>query len=184
MNSLSCCLNFVLGASLLAPQTPVIAGQSAKSPRQPLNDAVIVKLAPIAYPPLARVTRISGDVELHIEVNSDGMAATAVAISGHPLLVSIALDNAKQSRFECSNCAEEARSYRLIYTFQLNSENKTNSDDAGKIQDPEHPGLRVSQYLGHVVVTDWPLLISDPAPDPLKVRSVRCLYLWKCKRVL
>lgn len=175
-------LRLLFAATLLALATTAWA-QTEQNPPQVL-DAVIVRLAPIQYPQLARLVRIAGDVEVHIEVNSEGMAAPAVATSGHPLLVQIALDNAKRSRFACSDCAAEARPYRLIYTFQLNSENKANSDEAGKIQDPEHPGLRVSHYLGHVVVTDWPLIISDPGPDPLKVRSMKCLYLWKCKRVL
>jgi len=42
---------------------------------------------PILYPPLARQTRISGTVVVHVSVASDGSVSEAKATKGHPLLV-------------------------------------------------------------------------------------------------
>ncbi|HLY60176.1 MAG TPA: energy transducer TonB [Terriglobia bacterium] len=39
------------------------------------------------YPPLARMARITGTVNLDVEIGSDGMVLSAKASSGHPLLV-------------------------------------------------------------------------------------------------
>ena len=46
------------------------AGDSAK------GEAVLVELAAPIYPPLARVTWISGDVELILEIRQDGSVAS------------------------------------------------------------------------------------------------------------
>jgi TonB family protein len=42
---------------------------------------------PIAYPPLARQTRIEGTVRFHVVVVQDGSVSKVEVISGHPLLV-------------------------------------------------------------------------------------------------
>ena len=48
----------------------------------PKGEAVLVKLAAPIYPPLARVTRISGDVELILEIRQDGSVASTTAAKG------------------------------------------------------------------------------------------------------
>src|SRR5256885_757490 len=93
------------------------------------GEAVLVKLAPPTYPPLARQTRISGDVQLLVEVRQDGNVAAASVIQGHPLLAPAALESAKNSKFECRNCSEEGLSYRLVFTFETSIEPEPCSDE-------------------------------------------------------
>lgn len=53
------------------------------------------------YPPLAKMARISGQVVLELTLDAaTGEVLNAVAISGHPLLRTSALDAAKQWRME------------------------------------------------------------------------------------
>ena len=158
--------------------------QGTNKSDQGLERAVITKLSPLTYPPLARQTRTMGNVELKLEVRQDGSVASVVAVSGHPLLVPFALENAKESQFACENCRQDVHSYRLICTFELTSVDKESERDQATVANPEHPGLRISLSAGHVLVVDEPVFFRDPGPDPLRVRSAKCLYLWKCKRIL
>lgn len=141
---------------------------------------VLTELSRPSYPPLARQTRISGEVVLVLGVRQDGSIESAVVISGHPLLTRTALDSAQHSHFECRKCSDTVTSIRLIYAFQLVGPDnccvptKDGSQTAGE-QTP-----RVAQSLNRVTVVDQPLCICDPATDVTKVRSAKCLYLWRC----
>jgi protein TonB len=52
------------------------------------------------YPPLARQIHLSGSVSVEIMLAPDGHVETARAISGHPLLVTAAVEAARGWRFE------------------------------------------------------------------------------------
>ena len=147
----------------------------------PKGEAVLVKLAAPIYPPLARATWISGDVELILEIRQDGSIASTTAAKGHPLLVQAALDSAKQSQFDCKSCGADGVSYRLLYSFVLVTDGREASEQGGQ---KAQPLPRFKQEANRVTIFDHALIISDPAPDRLSVRSAKCLYLWKCKRVL
>jgi TonB family protein len=149
--------------------------QDPKKADLALEGAVITKLAPLTYPRLALQTRISGDVEIRLEVQANGSVATADVVRGHPLLSQAALENAKQSQFECNNCGEGVRSFRMVYTFELGP----TSYCTEKVGYP-----RFTQSKGHVTVVDEPIGTCDPAGTITynKVRSVKCLYLWKCAK--
>jgi TonB family protein len=156
------------------------SAQSAKDPEQVPEEAVISKLSPPIYPPLARQTRISGDVVLKLEVQPNGTVASAVVVSGHPLLSPFALESAQKSQFVCKDCGEVVHSYRLIYTFELTASNGcADQDEKSKVgQEQSYP--RVTQAQGRVIVSDRPAIISDPAITYTRVRSIKCLYLLKC----
>jgi TonB family protein len=150
-------------------------GASAK------GEAVLVKLAPPTYPPLARQTRISGDVQVDVEVRPDGSVAKATVLQGHPLLAPAALESAKSSKFECRNCSEKMLSYRLVFTFETSTEREPcPGEKAPNLT--EQPFPRVGQSGNHITVTERPVIICDPAStiSRTKVRSVKCLFLWKC----
>ena len=153
--------------------------QSQQSYKQSLEGAAITKLSPPIYPPLARQARITGDVVVRLEVRPDGSVVSATVISGHPLLIAAALDNAQHSQFLCNDCGEEVHSYRLVYTFELNPSNGcADLDDKSKpSQEQSYP--RVTQSPGRVAIVDRPMIICDPS-GYTKVRSIKCLYLWKC----
>jgi protein TonB len=52
------------------------------------------------YPPLARQIHLSGSVSVEVMLTLDGHVETARAISGHPLLVTAAVEAARGWRFE------------------------------------------------------------------------------------
>jgi TonB family protein len=160
----------------------------AKSPTQSGSDAqaqqgvVLTALFQPVYPPLARQTRIIGDVELTLKVKQDGGVEPVNVVSGHPLLRQAAVDGAKQSRFECQKCGDETLSYQMVYSFQLIGGESCCSavepDVNAQMRDQRIP--RVVQSANHVTVVDRVTCICDPAIATAKVRSIRCLYLWKC----
>lgn len=134
------------------------------------GDAVLVSLFKPTYPPLASQANITGDVELKLGVQRDGSIESAVAVSGHPMLVEAALNSARQSRFECRECAAPVTYYLLTYSFRL-------------VAGPDFPcsesHLHVTQLLNHITVTGEPRVV-DPYFVSVKARSTKCLYLWRC----
>jgi protein TonB len=66
----------------------VIAGKVAEAQR-------LRGVAPV-YPDLARQARVQGVVRLNIVIDKQGRVSNVSVISGHPLLISAALDAVKQ----------------------------------------------------------------------------------------
>jgi len=173
------------GIALLSYAIGTSWAQDTGNSSQALERAVITKLSPLPYPPLARQTRIMGDVELKLEVRKDGSVASAVAVSGHPLLRQKALENAQQSQFACNDCSsEDVRSYRLVYTFELGPTSYCTDEPNKSSASPEQPYPRLTQSQGHVTLVDQPVGTCDLAGTITysKVRSAKCLYLWKCAK--
>ena len=83
------------------------------------SEVVFGNLSGLAYPLLARPTRISGDAHLSLGIRPDGSIGSAVIFSGHPLLQQAVMESAQQSRFECQGCTEAVTSYAVLYNFQL-----------------------------------------------------------------
>jgi hypothetical protein len=159
--------------------------QSAASGDVQLEGVVLTELSRPFYPPLARQVRISGDVDLMLRIRQDGSIESVAIISGHPLLAQTALDSAQHSRFECRKCSETVTSHRLVYTFQLVGPKSccTPTKDGPKESQPSEQLPRVTQLLNHVTVIDQIACICDGPPDigdSKKVRSAKCLYLWRC----
>jgi outer membrane biosynthesis protein TonB len=82
-------------ASLLSASVPSWA-QKSKPPSQSLP-TVAAATVPF-YPPLARVARVNGTVEVLVTVNNGAVVNTEVK-SGHKLLVPATTDNIKTWRF-------------------------------------------------------------------------------------
>ena len=169
--SLSC----TLGASL--------AQDAGKTDLQP-EGVALTELSRPAYPPLGRQARISGDVDLMLHIRNDGSIESLVVVSGHPLLAQTALDSAQHSHFECRKCGEAAMPFRLVYTFQLVEPKSCcdATDDALKKSHPDEQIPGVTQSLNHVTVVAQSACICDPVGIEVKykVRSLKCLYLWRC----
>jgi TonB family protein len=182
MNCFSFLIRILVVAIVVSGSTVKSLAQSSSSANPPQDAAVLTKLTQPIYPPIARQARIAGDVELTIEVRKDGTVQSAVVVRGHPLLKQAALDSAQQSQFECLNCSEAAISVRLVYTFQLaGSESCCRAAETGAKNDqPDRAFPRVIQSEKHVTVIDRPACICDPAAEVRKVRSLKCLYLWRC----
>jgi TonB family protein len=144
---------------------------------------LLTKLSPPVYPSLARKTCITGDVDLTINVLQDGSVASALVVSGHPLLQEAALESAEQSKFKCRKCNESTTAIHLIYTFQLVSSQdcRDPKEPSTNKSDQNQPFPRVTQSQNHVTILDQPLTSSDPAINASNARSLKCLYLWKCR---
>jgi TonB family protein len=156
--------------------------QSPAGSDSPQEGVVLTKLSQLVYPPLARAAGVTGDVNLTIEVRQDGSVQAAEVVSGHPLLRQAALDSARVSQFECRKCSDAVTSSRIVYTFQLLGPEtccKTPSDGSDNDK-PVQPTPPVILPQNHVTIVLERLCICDPAPDVVKVRSLKCLYIWKC----
>jgi TonB family protein len=176
---LSVCTLFAVTAAPLFMIDQSLAQNAVSGDVQP-EGVVLTELARPSYPPLARQAQISGDVDLMLRVRQDGSIESAVVTSGHPLLAQTALDSAQHSRFECRKCSETVPSLQLVYTFQLVGPNSccTPTKDGPKESQPGEQIPRVSQSLNHVTVIDKTSCIYG---GPFrKVRSPKCLYLWRC----
>jgi hypothetical protein len=136
-----------------------------------VGGAELTNLFSPVYPALAREANITGDVEIEVNIRSDGSVASAVAITGNPMLIPAAVESAQRSGFQCRQCSEALTRYSLIYSFQI-------------IPGPDWPcpaqkGVRVSHSFNHVTVTGEPSLV-DPYFSDVRSRSAKCLYLWSC----
>ena len=169
--------------------------QSNEAPAQNPPDssqsgAVLTKLFPPVYPPLARQARIIGDVKIQLRIRRDGAIESAEVISGHPMLKQAALDSAQNSEFQCAGCGDLATPIGMTYTFDL--------AEAAADPDPcccSHPSqqkppleAKVSQSDGHVdvrVPASPVCMCPDQceakwAEEHSRFRSLQCFYLWKC----
>jgi TonB family protein len=169
----------------LTTRLPLAAGQSqAKDPgdlNNPQTGVVSVKLVAPIYPPLARQTHITGDVELKLSIRQDGSLDSAVVVSGHPLLRAAALDGAQHTQFECRKCSEPTTSYQLIYTFRIEGECECEPVvSRPKTGEPDQTYPQITNARNRVTVTDYVICTCDPATQITKVRSLKCLYLWRC----
>ena len=144
------------------------------------NKAVLTKLSPPVYPPIALQAQVMGDIDLMLGIRQDGVVESAVVVDGPPLLRQAALNSAMQSRFECRKCTESVTPYRLVYTFQLvvmTVSCKVPEDCNRSV--PHQPAPMVTQSENHVTLVNHvaPLCICDYIR---KRRSLKCLYLWRC----
>jgi len=164
----------------------------ARLPAQETNDKAtqgtvsVAKLVQPVYPPVAKQARIAGDVQLELVVRADGSIETATVISGHPLLKQAALDSAQRSQFACEGCGKEVRSVQMVYSFQLGPTIYcTESSGPPNGDKQEQPYPRVVQSENHITVIDRPIGTCDLGWVAVekRVRSIKCLYLWKCRLV-
>jgi TonB family protein len=158
------------------------SAQVELSSHSPEQQVALSKLSSPTYPPLARQARISGDVELELRIRQDGSLESAQVVSGHPMLKEAALDSAKKSEFECHECKEALTSYSLTYTFGLTTSEKCciAAENSVETDQPSRPHAGVVQSQNHVTILAEPTCICDPAAEISKVRSAKCLYLWRC----
>lgn len=91
----------------MLPLCLLVALTFAQTPEERLN----AKIADVRYPPLAKSVRVQGDVRLKLR------SGVVSPISGHPLLVPTAVQNAKDVGLIQSESALE-----MTYHFLLNVE--------------------------------------------------------------
>jgi TonB family protein len=165
--------SLVLSFGALACSAPVQKMQAQSSDPNVLQAAVVItRLAQPSYPPLALEARIQGDVQIALGVRGDGTVESASVASGHPILGRAALQSAQDSEYECRRCSEAVTSYSLIFTFRLEVPSSG-----------ESRAIPMNQVGNHITVIGEPPTTTTTNCDPpsaFRVRSAKCLYLWKC----
>jgi TonB family protein len=161
---------FVLAAKAQTKETT--------SSATPEVGVVLVKLSPPIYPPLARQARITGDVSVQVSIRKDGSIESAEVISGHPMLKQAALDSARKSTFECRGCGDPLILYPMTYTFEILNDCRFGPNC--EADEPRAPEVAQSQHK--IKITVEPACTCDPAATRIRirVRSPKCLYLWRC----
>src|SRR5580765_7875079 len=168
-------------AVMLVFGTDRSSGQTTNDSSNQVGGVVLSKLSPPLYPPLARQARITGDVDVILNIRSDGTINSATVFSGHPILRQAALESAQQSNFDCRACTGNVPPYSLRYKFELIPLDSTK--DCAALTDEErnaYPPPQVDFSQHEVTVFAKVAETCDPAVELRKVRSVKCLYLWKC----
>jgi TonB family protein len=124
-----------------------------------------------AYPQMARVANINGAVTLEFTIARDGTVDVQKS-AGHPMLVHASVESLKLSKLACDNCGKVAARFSVVFEFKIATSECGNSSVSSRA---------LLENSNHVTVTIDRYCFIDPAPElTKKVRSVRCLYLWKC----
>lgn len=160
-----------------------VSETSGQVVRPTQREVVLSKLSPPIFPQMARVARVTGDVEIALRIRQDGSVESAEATSGHPLLKEAALESARQSKFECHQCTSPTL-YSVLYTFGYTStqhccQPQESSAAAGQRAEAQ---AGITQSQNHITVLVEPFCVCDPGADVIKVRSAKCLFLWHCGR--
>jgi len=100
--------------AVVQPRAPLRVGGRIRPPR------VLSKPAP-AYPPLAKQTKVQGVVTIDAVIDTEGNVVEMRVVSGHPLLISAALESVKQWKYEPTYLNDQPIAVQLIVTvtFQL-----------------------------------------------------------------
>jgi hypothetical protein len=165
---------FAVGVLLACPRACL-----AQSPAD-IAGVALTKLSQPVYPEIALTARVQGDVELLLNIRRDGSVESVAIISGPPLLQRAAFSSADQSQFKCLDCLEEVTPYHLIYTFQIDI-----PPDACNGADGQNKPMPVEQVTEVVQSKDHVTITGHPSPACIieyakRVRSLKCLYMWKC----
>lgn len=159
----------------------LFAASCACAEQAPANSPTVVltRLSAPIYPEIALTARIQGDVKLTVNVRKDGTVESASVVSGPALLTRAAVSSAEQSQFECVNCFEEFTPYQLIYLYRIDvSQNPCQAPVDCGYSSPRRP-TEFSRSTNHITVTGHPSQ-SCICEYVKRLRSIKCLYLWKC----
>jgi len=132
-------------ASNLAPEAPAIQTEFKVSPAEPIGDALgsgvvpqapplhpplggmvqearLLQSMPPAYPPLAKSSRVSGDVLLDALIDAKGNVTGVKVISGPVLLQQAAMETVRHWKYEPARLDGQAVAMHLTVTvrFRLN----------------------------------------------------------------
>ena len=149
---------------------------------------VLKSLSAPVYPQMARISRLSGDVRITVSIRADGSIDNVQVLSGDPIFFPIAIESAKQSKFECRGCSNSVAERILLYSFKASTEPP--DPCCCSSGHPANPNLPPT--VEFAVAEDHITLIAPPVcvcPDACSeawakarssYRSAKCLYLWKC----
>jgi hypothetical protein len=145
--------------------------QSPAGSDPPQRGVFLTKVYDPVYPQFVHIANFHGDVELMLQIRQDGTIQSLEVVSGPLLLQQVAVESARQSQFQCRACSDGVTPYKLVYSFQLSNGDCCNSANSPKVSESEN----------HVWVTNSRFCFCDSAATVgRKVRSMKCLYLWRC----
>jgi len=155
------------------------------TPDQVLPAAKLVHLSAPTYPRVAQKAHITGDLVLNVKVRADGTVESATVDSGVALLSLrlAALDSANHSSFECQHCGEALENVRLVYSFKFELAAPDDPHGNCAVANASAGYPRITFEENHVTVVGQEIWTCDPTVQVARVRSIRCLYLWKCRSV-
>jgi hypothetical protein len=144
--------------------------------------AALVVFSNPAYPKAAQLAHIWGEVWVEVTVHPDGKSE-AVAPYGHQMLKEAALQSANASKFTCAGCADSAK-YLIAYSFvQVDGTDCCNASAAPvKVTIEDETTNAQGNPQTRVVIAAESNCLCDPTESAIqvKVRSAKCLYLWRC----
>ncbi len=155
----------------------LLAAQDAKRDVEAIK---LAKLQEVHVSPLARQANIFGTVIVELKISPQGKVISATVVRGHQMLRSSALESATYSNFECHDCVEP-RTVPITYSYQPRDSEDccsswTQPTETGVADDPSGTSIAI-------VTIKYPqICLCDPAADPVRRRSWKCLRLWKCSR--
>jgi TonB family protein len=149
--------------------------QCASNSAETNSQVIITNLAAPMYPALALQARITGTVKLNVTISASGSVESLDVVSGHPLLTKAAVDSIHQAQFQCRECKASV-TFLMTYHFEVGEAVYCTHCDA----QCEKPEPRVTQSQNTVTIVDRPVATCDPVGTIVKVRSAKCLFLWRC----
>lgn len=157
------------------------AARDAVAAAESQGEVLLTELSNPIYPRVAMTAGVWGDVDVLLGIGQDGNVESAAVVSGSPLLTQAALNSAQQSQFRCVGCTEVVTSYHLVYAFRLGHATHCATTESPSTPGTDEPRSSVTQSLNHITVFETPIGTCDlPAVIGHKVRSAKCLYLWRC----
>jgi len=84
--------------------------------------ALVKKTEPINAPCCADMLHINGTVVLEISVDAEGDVTCVRVVSGHPLMIGVAIDSVRQWKFQPYSPKGNKRSFcgQIVLSFQAN----------------------------------------------------------------
>lgn len=145
---------------------------STQAQGNPPDARIIIKrVASPVLPEIARIANVDGDVVVTVGLRPDGTVAVAVVNEGTRLLQQAALESARASEFECRGCRIGITEYSILYRFRRTPDTHCLGEKSDE---------QIIQTDGEITVIDQGVAICDPGAEIGKVRSIKCLFLWKC----
>ena len=131
---------------------------------------------PLEYPAIARAARVEGTVHLRLMIRPDGSLQSAEVLDGPTMLTEAALENAKRSQYTCPYCRSSVP-YEIAYTFKFLMTEPPKDCNETQPSPPPSTFDASSHQVTAFALEQW---TCDPAATYWRVRSAKCLYLWRC----
>ena len=101
----------------------------------PSSEPCVMHVEGLHYPPLARQTRVAGEVKISAMVDETGNVILPAVSEGHPLLSEVALANIRKWKFQPT---PHSFTIEVTYEFTLSGEDESLSNEQVTFDLPHH----------------------------------------------